>query len=149
MITVEARRDTSYNQYEYHNPQIYRPPEGRNALRIMGLVDSLFRYTQPPKDLKYVRGIYLYGRDSSDFAPCGRPNEAGFFEGSLGPIVKLVGDSAWKAHAAPTKVFQIEAWTHVSDRPVSHYNRTFSRVFRADSVTMVQPTSSRTCSPKR
>jgi hypothetical protein len=42
VLRVEARRDTSYHRYQYHNPQIYRPPEGANATRLMAIVDSLF-----------------------------------------------------------------------------------------------------------
>ncbi len=145
VIRVEARRDTSYRRYQYHNPQVYRPPEGANALHIMGILDSLFRYTVPPQNLQYVRGIYLYGHDTSDFIPCSHPQDVGFFEGRLSPVTKLIGDSAWRAHAAPTKSFALEAWVRRQDHTTERYSRTFQRLWSVDSVTVVKLTPTRSC----
>jgi hypothetical protein len=145
VVTVEARRDTTYHTYEYHNPQIYRPPDGTNALKVMRMVDSLFRFTRPPQNLKHVRGIYLYGRDTSDFAPCKRPGQTGLVEGRLGPIEKLIGDSVWRARSGPTRAFEIEAWTRLRDKPLERYGRAFKRYWGIDSVTAVRAISGRVC----
>jgi hypothetical protein len=111
----------------------------------MGIVDSLFRFTVPTHDLRYVRGIYLYGRDTSDFIPCGVPEDLGFLEGRLNPVQKLIGDSAWKARATPARVFEIEAWVHRQDRTVERYSRTLQHLFSVESVTVVKPSSARSC----
>ena len=46
VLRVEARRDTSYHRYQYHNPEIYRPPEGEEASQLLYMVDSLFRFAR-------------------------------------------------------------------------------------------------------
>lgn len=145
VIRAEARQDTTYVRYQYHNPQIYRPPEGANALRLMLMVDSLFRFTKPPANLQYVRGIFLFGRDTLDFSPCHEPAMNGWFVGTLGPLGKVVGDSAWNAHAGPTKSYYVEAWVHRGDRPTTYYKRTLPRTWGADSITVARPALSNTC----
>ena len=39
-LRVEARQGATYRQYQYHNPEVYRPPEGPNALRLMQIVEN-------------------------------------------------------------------------------------------------------------
>lgn len=46
VLRVEARRDTSYHRYQYHNPEIYRPPEGEEAAQVLFIADSLFRFAR-------------------------------------------------------------------------------------------------------
>jgi hypothetical protein len=145
-LRVEARHGASYRQYEYHNPEMYRPPEGQNALRLMTLADSLYQYTRPPHDLQFVRGIYLYGPDTSDFVRCGRPEKPGLFRGQLGPIAAFLGGSAWKARRAPSLAVEIEAW--VRRRTVDEERqgpRYYPRTWQVDSVTAVRASSSRRC----
>ncbi len=145
VLRVEARRDTAYTRYQYHNPQVYRPPEGTNALHILNMVPSLFRHSRPPENLKYIHGILVYGRDSSDFTPCGQPGQTGFLEGMLYPIAKVIGDSVYRAHTGPTRVLEIEAWARLSDEPTVRYKRTFNRAWGVDSMTVVRPASTRSC----
>jgi hypothetical protein len=145
VIRVEARRDTSYVRYQYHNPEVYQPPYGPSALRMMRMVDSLFRYTRPPANLRYMRGILVYGRDTSDFTPCGKSNETGFAEGMLYPIVKVIGDSIYRAHIGPTRAVEIEGWARRGDAPKVHYKRTFDRTWGFDSVAVARPASTHSC----
>jgi hypothetical protein len=145
-LRVEARRGASYRQYEYHNPQVYRPPEGPNALRLMIVVDSLFRYTQPPRDLQFVRGIYLHGPDTSDFVRCAKAEKAGLFRGQLDPIKAFLGDSVWKARKAPTRALEVEAW--VRRRPGNEERegrRYYPRIWQVDSVTAVRASPTPSC----
>jgi hypothetical protein len=145
-IRAEARRDTSYHQYEYQNPQVYRPPEGPNALRIMWLVDSLFRYSQPPKELRHLRGIYRFGKDTSDFTPCDLPALTGLFQGALGPVRALIGDSAWKAPSTPARAFEVDAWVRRRlnvDRERS--TRLYASTWYVDSITAVWENPTRRC----
>jgi hypothetical protein len=145
VIRVEARRDTVYTRYQYHNPEVYQPPYGPSALQIMHMVDSLFRYTPAPANLQYVHGVLVYGRDSSDFALCGKPNESGFIEGMLFPIGKLIGDSVYRAHVGPTAALEIEGWARRGDEPKEHYKRKFQRTWFMDSLTVAQPAPARRC----
>jgi hypothetical protein len=145
-LRVEARLAASYRQYEFHNPEVYRPPEGPNALRLMAIVDSLYRYTRPPRDLQFVRGIYLYGPDTSDFVRCGRPEKPGLFRGQLGPIKAFLGDSAWRARRAPSRALEVEAW--VRRRTVGeeqHGPRYYPRIWQVDSVMAVRAGPARRC----
>jgi hypothetical protein len=145
-VRVESRRGTTYHQYEYHNPEVYRSPEGPNALRVMSIVDSLFRLATPPRALQHVRGIYLYGRDTSDFVRCGRPEKPGYFQGQLGPIARLVGDSAWRARPSPSRAFMVEAWVRRRQVDEELPNRRFyPRTWQVDSVTAVKAVTSRGC----
>ena len=145
VIRVEARHDTVYRRYQYHNPQVYQPPYGPSASQMMWIVDSLFRYTRPPANLQYIHGILVYGRDSSDFTPCGQPAESGFLEGMLYPIAKVIGDSAYRSHVGPTTALEIEAWAHRGDEPKVHYKRTFQRTWGVDSMTVARPAPNRAC----
>jgi hypothetical protein len=145
-IRVEARRDTSYRQYRYQNPQVYRPPEGPAATMMMRIVDSLYRFAKPPRNLHYVRGIYLVGRDTSDFVRCGRPEKPGLMQGQLGPIARFLGDSGVKHPPTPARALEIEAW--VRRRPESDNrvdSRYYPRVWQADSVTAVRDSPMRRC----
>jgi hypothetical protein len=145
VIRVEARRDTVYTRYQYHNPGVYQPPYGPSAQHIMHMVDSLFRYTPVPKNLQYVHGVLVYGRDKSDFAPCDKPGESGFMEGMLYPIAKLIGDSVYRAHVGPTAALEIEGWAHRGDEPKEHYKRKFQRTWFMDSLTVAQSAPTRGC----
>ena len=117
---------------------IYRPPEGPAALRLMLIVDSLFRYTTPPPNLRVVRGLYLYGPDTNDFPPCGSSSTPGHVEGNMRPIAALVGDSAWRARTAPTLVFEVEAWVRErADCGRRIGSRTYERPWAMDSVLSV------------
>ncbi len=145
VIRVEARRDTSYVRYQYHNPEVYQPPYGPSALEIMRMVDSLFRFTRPPANLSYIHGILLYGRDTSDFTPCTDSNETGFAEGMLYPIAKVIGDSSYRAHTGPTRAVEIEGWARRGDKATTHYKRTFNRTWGIDSVTVARPATTRNC----
>jgi hypothetical protein len=145
-IRAEARRDASYNQYEYQNPQVYRPPEGSNALRIMWLVDSLFRYSQPPKELLRLRGIFRYGRDTSDFTPCDLPALTGPLQGELGPVRALIGDSAWTARSTPARAFEVDAWVRRRPNPGRWRSPTsYANTWYADSITAVWEKPDRRC----
>ncbi|HKR08584.1 MAG TPA: hypothetical protein VJS39_05300 [Gemmatimonadaceae bacterium] len=144
VIRAEARRDTSYVRYQYHNPEVYEPPYGPSALAIMRLVDSLFRYTPPPPNLKYVHGILLYGRDTSDFSLCGK-NEVGLMDGMIYPIAKVIGDSAYKSHIGPTAAFEIEGWARHGTEPKERYKRKFNSTWYLDSMTVVKPAVAHSC----
>jgi hypothetical protein len=145
VIRVEARRDTVYTRYQYHNPGVYQPPYGPSALQIMRMVDSLFRYTPPPPNLQYIHGVLVYGRDSSDFTPCGKPKEIGFLEGMLYPIGKLIGDSVYRAHVGPTAAVEIEGWARRGDDEKEHYKRKFKTTWFVDSMTVARPAPLRAC----
>jgi len=145
VIRVEARRDTVYTRYQYHNPDVYAPPYGPSALQIMRIVDSLFRYTAPPPNLQYIHGVLVYGRDSSDFAPCGKPNEIGFIDGKLYPIAKVIGDSVYRAHIGPTAALEIEGWARRGDEQKEHYKRKFNTTWFMDSMTVARPAPTRAC----
>jgi hypothetical protein len=146
-LRVEARRGASYRQYQYHNPQVYRPPEGPNALRLMIIVDSLYRYTRPPRDLQFMRGIYLYGPDTSDFVRCGRPEKPGLFRGQLGPIKAFLGDSAWKARRAPSRALEVEAWVRRTTVDEEQRGpRYYPRAWEVDSIMAVRASPVRRCS---
>jgi hypothetical protein len=145
VIRVEARRDTVYTRYQYHNPGVYQPPYGPAALQIMVMVDSLFRYTPPPPNLQYIHGVLIYGRDSSDFTPCGKPYEMGFLEGKLYPIAKLIGDSVYRAHVGPTAAVEIEGWARRGDQQKEHYKRKFNTTWFVDSMTVARAAPTRAC----
>lgn len=146
VLRVEARRGATYRRYQYHNPEVYRPPEGTNALKLMLVVDSLFQLTRPPRALQLVHGIYFYGPDTSDFVRCGRSEKPGRFEGQLGPIRRFLGDSAWKARSAPNRALEVEAWVRrrVPDEPRER-GRQYPRTWQVDSVTTVRPSPTRQC----
>lgn len=145
VIRVEARRDTVYTRYQYHNPEVYQPPYGPSALRIMMMVDSLFRYTTPPPNLQYIRGVLVYGRDSSDFTPCDKPKEVGLMDGRIYPIAKLIGDSVYRAHVGPTAALEIEGWARRGDEPKERYKRKFKTTWFVDSMTVARPAPTRAC----
>jgi len=145
VIRVEARRDTTYTRYQYHNPDVYQPPYGPSAHQIMRMVDSLFRYTPPPPNLQYIRGVLIYGRDSSDFTACSNRDDSGFIEGMLYPIAKVIGDSAYRSHIAPTAALEIQGWARRGDEPKEHYKRKFKTTWFMDSMTVARPAPTRTC----
>jgi hypothetical protein len=145
VIRVEARRDTSYVRYQYHNPGVYEPPYGPSALAIMQLVDSLFRYTPPPANLQYVHGILLFGRDTTDFTVCGQNTDPGLMDGMIFPIAKFIGDSAYRSHIAPTAAFEIQGWARRGSETKERYKRKFSTTWYLDTMTVVKPAPARAC----
>lgn len=145
VIRVEARRDTVYTRYQYHNPDVYQPPYGPAAWHIMHMVDSLFRYTTPPPNLQYVHGILVYGRDSSDFTTCGKPADTGFISGMLYPIAKVIGDSVYRAHIGPSAAFEVQGWARRGDEPKEYYRRKFRTTWYMDSMTVARPAPTRAC----
>ena len=146
VLRVEARRGATYRRYQYHNPEVYRPPEGTNALQLLLVVDSLFQLTRPPRALQLVHGIYFYGADTSDFVRCGRSEKPGRFEGQLGPIRRFLGDSALKAGSAQSHALEVEAWVRrgVPDEPRER-GRQYPRTWQVDSVTTVRASPTRQC----
>ena len=145
VVRVEARRDTSYTRYQYHNPDVYAAPYGPAAWHVMHIVDSLFRYTTPPPNLQYVHGILVYGRDSSDFAGCGNLRDVGLMDGMIYPIAKIVGDSVYRAHIGPTAAFEIQGWARRGDEPKERYKRKFSTTWYLDTMTVMKPAPTRVC----
>jgi hypothetical protein len=146
-IRAETLRDTVYRLWWYDNPQLFRPPEGSNAHAIMRMVIGLNSRMMPASNITFARGIYIHGPDSSDFVPCGHPEQAGYAEGLLTPVSKLVGDSAWKSRTGPSQSFFIEGWFHRGTAlPVSRGNRKHLRRWYVDTLTRVEPTSVRGCS---
>jgi hypothetical protein len=146
-IRAETLRDTTYRLWWYDNPQLFRPPEGSNALAIMRMVMSLNDLVMPASSITFARGIYAYGRDTSDFTPCGNPSESGYAEGQLSAVSQLMGDSAWKARPSPSRNFLIEGWFHRRAAvPIERGGRKYSLRWQVDTLTKVEPATGRSCS---
>ena len=149
-IRAETLRDTTYRLWWYDNPQLFRPPEGSNALAIMRMVMDLNDLVMPASTITFARGIYAYGRDTSDFTPCGKQNESGYAEGQLSPVSKLIGDSAWKARSGPTRTFLIEGWFHRrAAAPIERGGRKYALRWQIDTLTKVEPAAAKSCTSSK
>lgn len=145
-IRAESKRDTVYRLWWYDNPQLFRPPEGQNAHAIMRLVYGILDSAKTPSNIVFARGIYLFGPDTSDFAPCDKLRESGYAEGMLTPVSRIIGDSAWKARSGPTQAFVIEGWFHRNtSAPFNRGSRKFERQWYVDTLTSVKPANGRAC----
>lgn len=145
-LRVEAKAAGTYNTYQYHNPQLYKPPDGSNALGVMRLVNPLFRLTVLPSEIRYVEGLYLYGSDTSQFFPCHKPELVGYMSGMLTPVQQLMGDSSWKKPGARSRAFRIEGWVRGGDEEsVERGTRTYPRFWQIDTVTRAQEVEARSC----